>query len=154
VFNQPLSLDTSEVTAMEWMFYVRSARALGPNSLKSGLPRACRLRRRRLTPYRLPARTSPRFACPSLSTRQIASAFNQPLSFDTSKVTSMRSMFYVRSARALRPSQALNRAFPENAACATAAPRPPTSRPAPPSASHASPFDSAERVRLQPAAEL
>jgi len=63
-FNQPLSLDTSEVTDMRYMFYVRSARALAPNSLESGLPRACRLRRRRPTPSRLPARTSPRIARP------------------------------------------------------------------------------------------
>ena len=28
---------------------------------------------------------------------QLASAFNQPLSFDTSSVTNMRSMFYVRT---------------------------------------------------------
>jgi len=35
------------------------------------------------------------------STRQKAYAFNQPLSFDTSKVTSTGYMFYVRSARAL-----------------------------------------------------
>ena len=40
-----------------------------------------------------------------LSTRQYASAFNQPLSFDTSKVTTMHRMFYVRSARALAPVQ-------------------------------------------------
>ena len=32
-----------------------------------------------------------------------ASAFNQPLSFDTSSVTDMRYMFYVRSSRALLP---------------------------------------------------
>ena len=35
------------------------------------------------------------------STRQQANAFNQPLSFDTSKVTDMKYMFHVRSARAL-----------------------------------------------------
>ena len=29
-FNQPLSLDTSNVTDMRWMFQVRSARALAP----------------------------------------------------------------------------------------------------------------------------
>eukprot|EP00964_Phaeocystis_antarctica_P073912 scaffold45395_cov60-Phaeocystis_antarctica.AAC.3 len=49
------------------MFWVRSARAaaraLAP-SLESGPPRACRLRRRRPTPCRLPARTSLRVACP------------------------------------------------------------------------------------------
>jgi len=40
---------------------------------------------------------------PLPSTRQRASAFNQPLSFDTSKVTDMTYMFYVRPARALAP---------------------------------------------------
>ena len=63
-FNQPLSWDTTKVTTMQGMFYVRSARALAPNSLESGLSRGCRLRRHRLTPSRLPARTSPRIACP------------------------------------------------------------------------------------------
>jgi len=63
-FNADISSwDTSKVTNMAYMFYVRSARALAPNSLESGLPRACRLRRRRPTPSRLPARTSPRIAC-------------------------------------------------------------------------------------------
>ena len=33
------------------------------------------------------------------STRQVASAFNQPLSFDTSSVTTMSNMFFVRSLR-------------------------------------------------------
>jgi hypothetical protein len=37
------------------------------------------------------------------STRQEAYAFNQPLSIDTSKVTTMDRMFNVRSARALAP---------------------------------------------------
>jgi hypothetical protein len=37
------------------------------------------------------------------STRQFAYAFNQPVSFDTSEVTTMREMFEVRSARALAP---------------------------------------------------
>ena len=36
-----------------------------------------------------------------VSTRQYASAFNQPLSFDTSSVTDMPYMFQVRSAHAL-----------------------------------------------------
>ena len=36
-------------------------------------------------------------------TRQGASSFNQPLSFDTSKVTDMGDMFYVRFARASPP---------------------------------------------------
>jgi hypothetical protein len=68
VFNQPLSFDTSKVTNMGLMFYVRSARALAPNSLESGLPRAYRrLRRHRPTPSRLPARNlAPHRMCPSL----------------------------------------------------------------------------------------
>jgi surface protein len=64
-FNQPLSLNTSKVTTMQSMFNVRSARAMRPPSLESGLPRACRLRRRRPMPCRLPARTSPRITCPA-----------------------------------------------------------------------------------------
>ena len=40
---------------------------------------------------------------PLPSTRQYAHAFNQPLSFDTSKVTNMEDMLHVRSARALAP---------------------------------------------------
>eukprot|EP00964_Phaeocystis_antarctica_P006283 scaffold3424_cov51-Phaeocystis_antarctica.AAC.1 len=41
--------------------------------------------------------TSPRTTCPSFDSRQYASAFNQPLSFDTSSVTTMTAMFWVRS---------------------------------------------------------
>ena len=101
-FNQPLSFDTSKVTNMYSMFRVRPSRALAPDSLESAFPRACRLRRRRLTPC--PAsRPAPRPVShvPLPSTRQYAYAFNQPLSFDTSKVTNMEAMFHVRSARAL-----------------------------------------------------
>ena len=59
-FNADISSwDTSNVTTMSLMFVVRSARALAPSSLESGLPRACRLRRHRPTPSRLPARTRP-----------------------------------------------------------------------------------------------
>ena len=46
-----------------------------------------------LGPYLLPYRT-----CPPFSTRQGASAFNQPLSFDTSSVTDMNHMFWSASA--------------------------------------------------------
>ena len=47
------------------------------------------------------SRLSPRPASHALlSTRQSAYAFNQPLSFDTSKVTEMSAMFTVRSAYA------------------------------------------------------
>jgi len=76
---------------------------------------------------------------PLPSTRQYASAFNQPLSLDTSSVTDMSYMFTVRSARALAPNS-LESGLPVHAACAAAASRPPASRPAPRPASHAPPF--------------
>ena len=122
-FNQPLSFDTSKVTNMGYMFHVRSARALDPHSLESGPPRACRLRRRH--PQRPHASRAAPLPTPHarLSTRQGAFAFNQPLSFDTSKVTSMGGMFAVRSARALAPT-ALSRALPVHAACVAATQRP------------------------------
>ena len=78
-FNQPLSLNTSTVTNMQYMFQVRSAPAH--------------------TPSRLLARLSPSHLCLPW-TRQNARAFNQPLSFDTSSVPNMAYMFQVRSAPA------------------------------------------------------
>ena len=91
---------------MHAMFYVRSAHALGPRGIHSrSPPYARRLRRRRPTPpARLPARTSSFASHALFSTRQYASAFNHPLSFDTSSVTNMRHMFHVRSVRALAHS--------------------------------------------------
>ena len=86
-----------------------------------------------------------------LSIRQYAVAFNQPLSLDTSKVTSMSTMLLVRSARALPPipswvlARTLHAPPPPH--------RPPSSRPA----SHpivCPLFDSAGRIGIQPAAEL
>jgi hypothetical protein len=156
MFNQPLSFDTSKVTDMNRMFSVRFARALAPTkALSRAFPRACRLRRRRLTPFHLPARNLAPHPMPLPSTRQHAYAFNQPLSFDTSKVTDIGGMFTVRSARALAPTKALSRAFPR--ACRLRRRRlhalpPPGPQPRP--ASHAPPFDSAGRARVQPAAEL
>ena len=99
-FNQPLSFDTSKVTNMGGMFWVRSARALVP-SLESVPSRACQLRCRHPKPSRLPGYTSSCASHACLSTRQIAIKFNQPLSFDTSSVTNMGWLFHVRSARAL-----------------------------------------------------
>jgi len=105
-FNADISSwDTSKVTNMIWMFRVRSARALAPNSLESGLPPCMPLAPP--PPHALPppgARPRPASHAPLPSTRQRANAFNQPLSFDTSKVTDMTYMFYVRSARALAPN--------------------------------------------------
>ena len=126
---QPLSFfDTSKVTTMFVMFAVRSARALAPtHSLESGplpvhadcLAATQRPHASRAVP--LPAS----HARPS--TRQYATAFNQPLSFDTSKVTTMVRMFFVRSARALVPT-ALSRAIPAHADCVSATQRPHASR--------------------------
>ena len=60
-FNQPLSLDTSSVTSMRLMFYVRSARAL-PAASTIGASLARCLRRQRFSkPSRHPARMSPLF---------------------------------------------------------------------------------------------
>ena len=97
-FNQPLSFDTSSVTDMEFMFFVRSAPA--PSLHSQALP-CVPPPPSPHTSFRLP---SPHLALLShalLSTRQYASAFNQPLSFNTSKVTDMFGMFSVRSAHAL-----------------------------------------------------
>ena len=100
-FNQPLSFDTSKVTDMYAMFHVSFARALPPPSLESGpLHTNCVAATQR--PHA--SRAAPLLASHArLSTRQSAYAFNQPLSFDTSKVTNMHGMIYVRSARALAP---------------------------------------------------
>ena len=89
---------------MYGMFQVRSARALPPPALSRALPvrAACDTATQR--PHA--SRAAPLPASHALlSTRQSAKAFNQPLSFDTSKVTNMSFMFYVRSARALAPTQ-------------------------------------------------
>ena len=59
----------------------------------------------------------------SLSPRQGANVFNQPLSFDTSSVTNMYQMFIVRSARA--PASRLRTwVLCLHAACAASAPTP------------------------------
>ena len=65
-------------------------------------------------------------------------AFNQPLSFDTSKVTTMQQMFYVRSAHALAPPAFT--AGPSSRACRScAAAGPLASRPTPHLTVHALP---------------
>ena len=102
-FNQPLSLETSSVTTMGYMFEVRSARALPAASTVRWVLPAHGLRR--CCPTRSPATRGPACVRPSShaseSTRQGAAVFNQPLSLDTSSVTNMHGIFTVRSARAL-----------------------------------------------------
>ena len=111
-FNQPLSFDASSVTDMEgmfastigWMFYVRSARALGPQALSRALSPCMPLVCAATTPQALPPPGSiplPPASHALPSTRQGASAFNQPLSFDTSSVTTMISMFAVRDRKSV-----------------------------------------------------
>jgi surface protein len=107
-----------------------------------------RLRRNQptCTLFRLPARTSLRIVRPPL-TRQLALAFNQPLSsFNTSKVKRMRYMFAVRPARALAP-HALSRAFPVHAACAAVAPHTPCCLRASPDRIVCPPLDSRQYAR-------
>ena len=87
------------------MFAVRSARALA-SSLQLYFSWALPVHAAYAAAApRLPAsRFTPRPASHALfSTRQGASAFNQPLSFDTSSVTDMVQMFYVRFARPCGP---------------------------------------------------
>ena len=103
---------------MYGMFQVRSARALPPPALSRALPvrAACDTATQR--PHASRAAPLPALRA-RLFTPQYASAFNQPLSFDTSKVTNMYAMFYVRSARALAPLT-LSRALPVHADCVAA----------------------------------
>ena len=108
-------------------------------------------------PHALPLpRPTPRPASHALlSTRQGASAFNQPLSFDTSKVTDMSRMFWVRYARALCPSL---ESSPPRAHAACTRPTPYIESPGPHTSPRIAcaclPFDSVGRGGLQPAAEL
>ena len=94
-FNQPLNFDTSRVTNMDEMFEVHTAaRALLCLRLQSSL-------RSRVTHARpAPSETFPSYPPP----RQAATAFNQPVNFDTSRVKIMGEMFRVHSARAPCPA--------------------------------------------------
>eukprot|EP00964_Phaeocystis_antarctica_P113311 scaffold77359_cov53-Phaeocystis_antarctica.AAC.1 len=63
-FNQPLSFETSSVTDMTTMFWVRSARALAPAAFSWALPVHAACAATAPTPSRLPSCTSPRIICP------------------------------------------------------------------------------------------
>ena len=109
-FNQPLSWDTSSVTTMINMFRVCAPRVplpaqppqLGFLPAHAACAAATAPRSSRRPAPHAAALFPPTHA--SLSTRQDAQAFNQPLSWNTSSATTMDGMFYVRSARAL-PAQ-------------------------------------------------
>eukprot|EP00964_Phaeocystis_antarctica_P016220 scaffold8959_cov55-Phaeocystis_antarctica.AAC.3 len=136
---------------MEGMFKVRSSPCPAPNLQPCPLLHAAcaAVVHRPLPPDPY---TSPRTACPSFDSRQYAYAFNQPLSFDASSVTTMYSMFLVRSSPCPAPNLQ-----PRPLLCTLRAPRspdcPPTRIPRP--APHALSYRlSAGRVRVQSAAEL
>ena len=107
-FNQPLDIDTSSVRAMNGMLQVLRCAIMpstAPPILHTVGPSMAPLCLR----FRLPPAPRPHSTCPP-STGQGASAFNQPLSFDTTSVTSMRWMLDVRSSpcpppRALPPNE-------------------------------------------------
>ena len=97
---------------------------------------------------------TPHPACPPFGdSRQHASSFNQPLSFDTSSVTNMWATFSVRSSPCPTPN--LQSSPPVHAACAAVARHLPP--PGPHLAPHRMPsfhFDLAASGGVQPAAEL
>jgi len=164
--------DTSLVRDMQMMFYVRCSLRPALNLHSHALHAACTAIARRLchscpgpqlarTPCALlTPRIPPRTVCPACDPRQHAVAFNHPLSWDTSRVTNMRSMFYVRSSpRALHPQPSQSR--PHTHTCTRRLHRDRTPPPAAshlprPVARHRVPClrPSAERAGLQPAAEL
>ena len=98
------------------------------------------------------AHTPPRTVCPApcvpVSTRQNAKAFNQPLNFNTSSVTTMDTMFYVCTSPAPCAQTPVE---PSLARCMRGRrpTDPPSSWPTPRPA-----FDSAESEVVQPASEL
>ena len=85
---------------MQSMFSVRSARALAPTALSRALPVHTNCVATTQRPHASRALPLPASHA-RLSTRQWATVFNQPLSFDMSRVTNTHRMFEVRSARAL-----------------------------------------------------
>ena len=107
-FNADISSwDTSSVTDMGNMFRVLSARALLAASAVGVLPARCLRGCRYSTPSRHPTSMSPLFLCFPFCW-QSASAFNQSLSFDTSRVTNMAYMFYVSMMYGVRSARALS----------------------------------------------
>jgi surface protein len=119
-FNEDISSwDTSSVTNMWGMFHVCPPRVPWPQdppcTLRSPLP-----------PPRPPALLAWRVALhvPPCDSGQEATAFNQPLSFDTSRNTNMHYMFYVRSPLACRAPQCPVGVFRAHAACTGTTPMP------------------------------
>ena len=148
-FNQPVTFDTSKVKATAGMFLVRSTRDQAPSLYSRGPSPRVHAACAAVPSHALPAlrpHLSPPLSYALLSTRQQASSFNQPLFFDTSKVTDMYVMFQVRSARALAPS--LSRTLLVHAARFPRRRFTPSSVPPWPASFVCPPFDSAGRKRL------
>jgi len=114
-FNQPLSLDTSSVTNMGWMLKVRvpSVQSAPPCTLRAPPPPPTRPPHALAPPT--PLRRPPHV--PRCDSGQEATAFNQPLTLDTSSNTNMHYMFYVRSPLACRAPQCPVGVFRAHAAC-------------------------------------
>ena len=131
-FNADISRwDTSSVTAMRSMFYVRSRlRLLPPLPSWATHARNTHAACAADSPYTLCATSPCATRVVPLSdapfwTRQGAGAFNQPLSFDTSSVTTMYAMFRVRfRLRLLPPGPLPSWATHAHAACAADLPFP------------------------------
>ena len=148
LFNQLLSWDTSSVTTMIRMFEVRPARALpAASTVGSSLHAACAAAAPRPPAFRPACRPS---SYASLPTRQEASAFNQPMSYDTSSVKNMDYMLTVRSARALASTSTVRSSMRAARAAATLRCLPACMPPL----FLCYPFDSAARGGVQPATEL
>ena len=90
MFNQPLSFDTSSVTDMKQMFWVRTIAPTSSRALAC-MPLEPRTALSSPDPHLDPALYA------HLATRQAAEVFNQLLSLDTSSVTDMNTMFAVRT---------------------------------------------------------
>ena len=97
MFNQPLSFDTSSVTDMGYMFGVCAPPRALPLVCGRAPPARCVRRGRVRHPPPANPYTLLRILRALLSTRQQASAFNQPLSFDMSSAPDLSHMFRVRS---------------------------------------------------------
>eukprot|EP00964_Phaeocystis_antarctica_P112782 scaffold76891_cov58-Phaeocystis_antarctica.AAC.3 len=106
---------------MYGMFYVRPSPCPAPNLHSSPLLHAARAPRSPAASGLLVLCTSSHTVCPPFDPRQRATAFDQPLSFDTSSVTSMARMFIVRSSPCPAPN--LHSSPPLHAACAAVARR-------------------------------
>eukprot|EP00964_Phaeocystis_antarctica_P019074 scaffold10522_cov62-Phaeocystis_antarctica.AAC.5 len=153
-FNQPLSLDTSSVTDMSYMFWVRSFPCPAPN-LQSGPPlhTACNAVARRLPPPS--PQLAPHLLCPPFDSEDSAGRVGVQPATKPRYLQRHRHELHVLRALLPVPFPAFLQTIPPlHAACTAVARRLP--RPSRQLAPHRMPSVrlSAERVGVQPAAEL